>query len=55
MQVGNIVGQPGKKVHGRLLAGHTTAGIPVELPVTLVMGAKPGKTLVVSGGVHGRE
>lgn len=55
MQIGDIVGQPGKKVSGRLLMGYTTSQIPVELPVTIVMGAKPGKTLVVSGGVHGRE
>jgi uncharacterized protein len=55
LQVGHIVGKPGEKVSGRLLAGYTTAQIPVELPVTIVMGAKPGKTLAVSGGVHGRE
>jgi predicted deacylase len=55
MQIGHIVGEPGKIVSGRLTVGYTTAQIPVELPVTLVMGAKPGLTLAVSGGVHGRE
>ncbi len=55
MQIGNIVVQPCKKVRGRLLVGYSTAQIPVELPVTLVMGARPGKTLVVSGGVHGHN
>lgn len=55
MQIGSIVGQPGKKVNGRLRVGYTTGRIPVEIPVTIVMGAKPGRTLVVSGGVHGRE
>jgi predicted deacylase len=55
MQIGNIVGQPGKKVNGRLLVGYTTSQIPIEIPVTIIMGTKPGKTLVVSGGVHGRE
>ena len=55
MQVGNIVGKPGTKVRGRLLVGYTTSQIPIEIPITIVMGAKPGKTLVISGGVHGRE
>jgi predicted deacylase len=55
MQVGGIEGQIGKRVNGRLVAGYTTSRIPVELPITIVMGVKPGKTLVVSGGVHGRE
>ena len=55
LQVGHIVGEPGKKVRGRLLVSYTTAQIPIEIPVTVVMGAKPGKTLVVSAAVHGRE
>jgi hypothetical protein len=55
MQIGDIVGQPGKKVRGRLLVGHTTSQIPIEMPITIVMGRNPGRTLVVTGGVHGRE
>ena len=55
MQIGHIQGRPGEKVNGRLLVSHTTSQTPIELPVTVVMGARPGKTLVVSGGVHGRE
>jgi predicted deacylase len=55
VKVGNIEGQSGKKVTGRLWVGQTTSQIPVELPVTIVMGRRSGPTLVVSGGVHGRE
>jgi hypothetical protein len=53
--IGDIVGEPGKKVNGRLLVEHTAGQIPIEIPVTVVMGAEPGKTLVVTGAVHGRE
>ena len=55
MQIGDIVGKPGEKVRGRLVATYTTAQMPVEIPVTIVMGAKPGRTLVVTAALHGRE
>jgi hypothetical protein len=55
MQIGNIVGKPGEKVRGRLFVTYTTAQMPVELPVTIVMGSKPGPTLVVTAALHGRE
>lgn len=55
MQIGDIVGKPGEKVRGRLLVTYTTAQMPVELPVTIVMGARPGRTLVVTAALHGRE
>jgi predicted deacylase len=33
----------------------TAAGHEIEIPVLIARGAKPGKTLVVSAGVHGDE
>ena len=55
MNISSIVGEPGKKVSGRILVAYTTSRIPVELPVTIVQGINPGPTLVVTAGVHGRE
>ena len=55
MRIGTIKGKRGQKVNGRLRVGETTSQLPVELPVTIVTGQRPGRTLVVSGGVHGRE
>lgn len=55
MKIGDIVGQRGQKVNGRVLVGYTTGRLPVEIPVTIVMGAEPGKTLVVRGAEHGNE
>jgi uncharacterized protein len=55
MQIGDIVGKPGEKVRGRLVATYTTSQMPVEIPVTIVMGSQPGRTLVVTAALHGRE
>ena len=49
--VGNLKAAPGTKVSGFL----PVPGTDVQLPVTLVNGAKEGPRLSVTGGIHGAE
>ncbi|MBS7701093.1 MULTISPECIES: succinylglutamate desuccinylase/aspartoacylase family protein [unclassified Chelatococcus] len=46
--------EPGR-VTGRLHIGDAPDGSPVEIPVVIVQGAKPGKVLWLHGCVHGNE
>ena len=50
-QVGSLSAAPGAKVQGYL----EVKGTPVKMPVTLINGARPGKTVVITGGTHGGE
>jgi len=50
-KVGNMEVQQGKKIQGFL----NVANSEVKMPVTLINGAKPGKTVVITGGIHGGE
>ncbi len=49
--VGNLSAAPGTKVEGYL----EVPGTPVKMPITLINGAKEGKTVVITGGTHGGE
>jgi predicted deacylase len=46
--------EPGARGRGVLKVGETAAG-PVELPVVVVHGVRPGPTLCLTGGVHATE
>lgn len=50
-RVGNLTAQPGTKVRGFLKVINSD----LEMPITLINGAKPGKTVVITGGTHGGE
>ena len=51
LKVGNLSAEPGRKAQGHL-AVHDSG---LELPMTLINGANPGMTVVVTGGIHGGE
>ncbi|MFZ1805581.1 MAG: M14 family metallopeptidase [Cyclobacteriaceae bacterium] len=42
---------PGNKSQGFI----KVEGTPVEMPATFIVGAKPGKKILITGGVHGGE
>lgn len=50
-KVGSLSAKAGEKVQGYL----EVAGTPVKMPITLINGKKPGKTVVITGGTHGGE
>lgn len=50
-QVGALSAAPASKTQGYL----EVPGTPVKMPITLINGAKPGKTVVITGGTHGGE
>ena len=54
LRIRDLVVEPGVKRRGFLTVGETGAG-PVELPVVLIHGARPGPTLCLTGGTHGTE
>lgn len=51
LTVGNLKARAGAKVQKYL----EVEGTPVKLPVTLINGVNPGKTVVITGGTHGGE
>lgn len=51
LTVGSLSAAPGQKVQGFL----TVQASDLKLPVTLINGSMPGKTVVVTGGIHGGE
>ncbi len=46
-----IVAKPGQKSQGFV----SVEGTQVQMPATLIVGAKPGKQILITGGVHGGE
>ena len=50
-QVGELTAAVGSKVQGYL----AVSGCDIKLPITLINGAKAGKTVVITGGTHGGE
>lgn len=50
-QVGTLVAAPGAKVTGFL----DVPGTGVRMPLTVVNGAEPGPTVLITGGTHGGE
>jgi predicted deacylase len=51
MRVGPLVAERGEKVRGWI----PIPGTQILLPLTLIHGARPGKTLLVTAGIHGGE
>ncbi len=52
---GTVSANSGEKQFGVLAIGSLADGTPVEIPVVVVNGARPGKRLFVQAGVHGKE
>ena len=50
-EVGSITAAEGTKVQTYL----EVPGTPVKMPITLINGVNPGKTVVITGGTHGGE
>ena len=50
-KVGDLSVEAGKKVQGFLKVYNSD----IEMPITLIHGTKPGKTVVITGGTHGGE
>ena len=55
MKVGTVSAEPGAKAFGSLTVGELNDGSPVNMPVILVNGVKPGPTLYLGAAVHGNE
>ncbi|MDZ4766392.1 MAG: succinylglutamate desuccinylase/aspartoacylase family protein [Chloroflexota bacterium] len=55
MKFGTIEAQPGEKAYGFFQTGETHGRFPVHIPLHLIVGAQPGKLLVVQAGVSGLE
>jgi len=51
LTIGSLAAVRGQKLRGWL----PVPGTSIQLPLTLIHGARPGKTLLVTGGVHGGE
>ncbi len=47
--------EPGEKKHIRYEVAENYLGDPVEIPVTIINGEQPGKTVFFSAGIHGDE
>ncbi len=54
VRIGELVVEPGTTRRGFVPVGETGAG-PVEMPVVVVHGVRPGPTLCLTGGVHATE
>ncbi|HSB71486.1 MAG TPA: M14 family metallopeptidase [Candidatus Methylomirabilis sp.] len=54
IKVGEATAAPGRVARGLIRAGVGTAAA-VEMPVVVINGARPGRTVCVTGGVHGAE
>jgi len=51
LMVGSLAAERGQKLRGWL----PVPGTSIQLPLTLIHGARPGLTLLVTGGIHGGE
>jgi predicted deacylase len=51
LQIGTLIAATGTKVNGFI----TVPNSPVQIPLTIINGAKAGKTLLITGGIHGAE
>ena len=54
VKIESVEARSGEKKTGYLLVGETAVA-PVQIPVAIINGVKPGPTLCISGGVHGFE
>jgi predicted deacylase len=55
LQIGDIQAAPGEKAKGYLTVAWLCDASPVEVPVMLINGQKPGVCLWIQGGNHGNE
>lgn len=51
LTIGSLAAERGQKLRGWL----PVPGTSIQLPLTLIQGARPGPTLLVTGGIHGYE
>jgi len=54
IRVGEVTAARGQRARGLIQAGVGTAA-KVEIPVVVINGTRPGKTVCITGGVHGAE
>ncbi len=54
IRVGEAAAAPGQTARGLIRASVGTAAA-VEMPVVVINGSRPGKTVCITGGVHGAE
>jgi hypothetical protein len=54
VRIRDLVVEPGAKRRGLLAVGETGAG-PIQIPLVVVHGARPGPTLCLTGGTHATE
>ena len=55
LKVGDVTANPGEKKSGFIRVPAGTDGPEVQIPVTIVNGAKAGPVLALTAGVHGYE
>ena len=53
--VGTLVAEPGTRVEGRLSVGSLPDGTPIRVPIVLINGKQPGKTLYLQAISDGNE
>jgi predicted deacylase len=51
LQPNDLIVEPGKKMSGFI----NVPGTPVKMPTTVISSKKPGKNILITGGVHGGE
>ena len=50
-----LIKHPGTKKHGFMDIASQADGSMMRIPYCIVVGAKPGKTILIDGGIHGDE
>lgn len=55
IEIGTAVAAPGSTVRGVIPVTELAGGTPVQVPVAIINGAKPGPVLWVNGAIHGDE
>jgi predicted deacylase len=55
VEIGTAKAAPGTVARGAIPVTATAGGSPVEIPVAIINGAKPGPVLWVDGAIHGDE
>lgn len=53
-RIRDIAAEPGTKQRGYLTVGETAMG-PIQIPLVIIHGARPGPTLCLTAGVHAAE
>lgn len=55
IEIGPFIVEPGVKKHGYIKLSRSSAGFPIDIPITIVNGVEPGPVLVVNAAMHGTE